>query len=252
MAGVHGRVALVTGAGSEGGIGFAIARALVAGGAKVCVTSTTARIHDRAATLGCMSHIADLTDTAQVASLFAAVTAKLGPVEVLVNNAGMVQSGHDIDRQHLAGWSDAAWAHHMALNINTTFHCCRAALPTMAAQGYGRIVNISSVTGPVVTIDGSSAYATAKAAVTGMTRSIALEYGPQGITCNAVLPGWIETESSSPQEIRAGRATPAGRPGTPDEVAACALFLASAEASYVTGAMLVVDGGNTLQEFKRA
>jgi 3-oxoacyl-[acyl-carrier protein] reductase len=250
MAGVHGRVALVTGAGSEGGIGFAIARALVAGGAKVCVTATTARIHDRAATLGCMSHIADLTDTAQVASLFAAVTAKLGPVEVLVNNAGMVQSGHDIDRQHLAGWSDAAWAHHMALNINTTFHCCRAALPTMAAQGYGRIVNISSVTGPVVTIDGSSAYATAKAAVTGMTRSIALEYGRQGITCNAVLPGWIATESSSDGEIRAGQATPAGRPGTPDEIAAAAVFLASQEASYVTGAMLVVDGGNTLQEMK--
>ncbi|MBK8439290.1 MAG: SDR family oxidoreductase [Rhodobacter sp.] len=243
-------MALVTGAGSEGGIGFAIARALVAGGAKVCVTSTTARIHDRAATLGCMSHIADLTDTAQVASLFAAVTAKLGPVEVLVNNAGMVQSGHDIDRQHLAGWSDAAWAHHMALNINTTFHCCRAALPTMAAQGYGRIVNISSVTGPVVTIDGSSAYATAKAAVTGMTRSIALEYGRQGITCNAVLPGWIATESSSDGEIRAGQATPAGRPGTPDEIAAAAVFLASQEASYVTGAMLVVDGGNTLQEMK--
>jgi 3-oxoacyl-[acyl-carrier protein] reductase len=124
-------------------------------------------------------------------------------------------------------------------------------LPGMAARGYGRIVNISSVTGPVVTIDGSSAYATAKAAVTGMTRSIALEYGTKGITCNAVLPGWIATESSSAKEIRAGMATPAGRAGTPDEVAACALFLASDEASYVTGAMLVVDGGNTLQEMKR-
>ncbi len=250
MAGVRGRVALVTGAGAAGGIGFAIARALVAGGAKVCITATTARIHDRAATLGCMAHIADLTDADQVAGLFAAVAAQLGPVEVLVNNAGMVQTGRDIDRQHLAGWSDAAWAHHMALNINTTFHCCRAALPGMATRGYGRIVNISSVTGPVVTIDGSSAYATAKAAVTGMTRSIALEYGGKGVTCNAVLPGWIQTESSSEGEIAAGARTPTGRPGTPDEVAACALFLASEEASYVTGAMLVVDGGNTLQEMK--
>jgi 3-oxoacyl-[acyl-carrier protein] reductase len=122
----------------------------------------------------------------------------------------------------------------------------------MAERGSGRIVNISSVTGPVVTIDGSSAYATAKAAITGMTRSIALEYGRLGITCNAVLPGWIETESSSEAEVIAGRATPAGRPGTPDEIAAAVQFLASAEASYVTGAMLVVDGGNTLQEMKGA
>jgi 3-oxoacyl-[acyl-carrier protein] reductase len=250
MAGVTGRVALVTGAGAAGGIGFAIARALVAGGARVCVTATTDRIRDRASELGAMSHIADLTDPAKVEGLFRAVETALGPIDILVNNAGMVQSGKRVRRGQLADWSDADWAHHMGLNINTTFHCCRAALPGMAERGYGRIVNISSVTGPVVTIDGSSAYATAKAAITGMTRSIALEYGQQGITCNAVLPGWIATESASPIELRAGKRTPAGRPGTPDEVAACALFLASEEASYVTGAMLVVDGGNTLQEMK--
>jgi 3-oxoacyl-[acyl-carrier protein] reductase len=250
MAGVSDEIALVTGAGAPGGIGFAIARALVSAGARVCVTATSPRIHDRAAELGCMSHVADLTDPAQVAALFPAIAERLGPLSILVNNAGMVQTGKDVARQHLAGWSDAAWAHHMALNINTTFHCCRAALPGMVAQGYGRIVNISSVTGPVVTIDGSSAYATAKAAITGMTRSIALEYGRHGITCNAVLPGWIATESSSADEVAAGGRTPAGRPGTPDEVATCALFLASREASYVTGAMLVVDGGNTLQEMK--
>ena len=246
------RVALVTGAGSAGGIGFATAKALQTAGAKLCITATTDRIFDRAAELGCMAHKADLTDPAQVQGLFAAIAAQLGPVAVLINNAGMVQSGKSVKRTKLGALSDADWAHHMALNIGVTFHCIRAALPAMQAARYGRIVNIGSVTGPQVTIDGSSGYATAKAAIGGMTRSVALEYGAEGITCNAVLPGWIQTKSSSAKEIRAGRATPVGRAGTPDEVAACAVFLASHGASYVNGAMLVVDGGNTLVEMKGA
>ena len=246
------RVALVTGAGSAGGIGFATAKALQTAGAKLCITATTDRIFDRAAELGCMAHKADLTDPAQVQGLFAAIAAQLGPVAVLINNAGMVQSGKSVKRTKLGALSDADWAHHMALNIGVTFHCIRAALPAMQAARYGRIVNIGTVTGPLVTIDGSSGYATAKAAIGGMTRSVALEYGAEGITCNAVLPGWIQTKSSSAKEIRAGRATPVGRAGTPDEVAACAVFLASHGASYVNGAMLVVDGGNTLVEMKGA
>jgi 3-oxoacyl-[acyl-carrier protein] reductase len=246
------RVALVTGAGSADGIGFAIARALASSGARVCITATSPRIFERAAALGCMAHIADLTDSAQVATLFAAVTQRLGSVEVLINNAGMVQIGKHLERAKLGDMTDAAWAHHLGLNIGVTFHCIRAALPAMQAAGYGRIVNIASVTGPMVAIDGSSGYATAKAAITGMTRAVALEYGRDGITCNAVLPGWIETASSSADEISAGQATPAGRPGSPAEVAACALFLGSQAASYVNGAMLVVDGGNTLTEMKGA
>jgi 3-oxoacyl-[acyl-carrier protein] reductase len=246
------RVALITGAGSAGGIGFATAKALQKAGAKLCITATTDRILDRAAELGCMAHKADLIDPAQVQGLFAAIAAQLGPVSVLINNAGMVQSGKSAKRAKLGALSDADWAHHMALNIGVTFHCIRAALPAMQAARYGRIVNIGSVTGSLVTIDGSSGYATAKAAIGGMTRSVALEYGAEGITCNAVLPGWIQTESSSAKEIRAGRATPVGRAGTPDEVAACAVFLASHGASYVNGAMLVVDGGNTLVEMKGA
>jgi len=246
------RVALVTGAGSADGIGFATATSLLTAGAQVCITATSERIFERAAALGCMAHIADLTDPAQVADLFTAVSAQLGPVEVLINNAGMAQSGKQVQAVRLAEMLDADWAAHLALNIGTTFHCIRAALPPMQAAGYGRIVNIGSVTGPVVAIDGSSAYATAKAAITGMTRSVALEYGRDGITCNAVLPGWIATASSIKSELRAGQATPAGRPGSPTEVAACAVFLASEAAAYVNGAMLVVDGGNTLTEIKGA
>ncbi len=251
-AGVAGKVALITGCGSAGGIGFAIARALVAGGARVAITATTDRIFDRAAELGAFAAKADLTDPDQVTRLFAAVTAALGPVEILVNNAGMVQSGKRAKRTQVGGITDAIWQHHLALNVTTAFHCIRAALPAMQAAGYGRIVNMASVTGPMVTIDGSAGYATAKAAMTGLTRATALEYAMHGITCNAVLPGWIATESSPPREIRAGRASPSKRPGTADEVAACALFLASVEASYVNGSMLVVDGGNTLMEMKGA
>ncbi|MEO5615648.1 MAG: SDR family NAD(P)-dependent oxidoreductase [Cypionkella sp.] len=246
------RVALVTGAGSADGIGFAIATALVSAGARVCITATSARIFDRAKALGCMAHIADLTDPAQVADLFAAISVRLGSVEVLINNAGMVQSGKQMQAVKLAQMSDADWAAHLALNIGTTFHCIRAALPAMQTAGYGRIVNIGSVTGPVVAIEGSSAYATAKAAITGLTRSVALEYGRDGITCNAVLPGWIATAASSEAELRAGHTTPVGRPGNPTEVAACAVFLGSEAAAYVNGAMLVVDGGNTLTEMKGA
>jgi 3-oxoacyl-[acyl-carrier protein] reductase len=250
MSGVSGRVALVTGAGALGGIGFATARALAAAGARVAVTATSARIHDRGRDLSALSHVADLTSPSQVADLFAAVEDRLGPVEILVNNAGMLQSGKSVEDALVAQISDGDWAHHMALNLNTTFHCCRAALPGMAARGFGRIVNIASVTGPLVTFAGAAGYATAKSAVAGLTRSIALEYGPHGVTCNAVLPGWIATESQTDAEARAGLATPVGRSGTPGEVAACALFLASDAASYVTGTMLVMDGGNVLQDMK--
>lgn len=109
---------------------------------------------------------------------------------------------------------------------------------------------MASVTGPMVTFAGTAGYSTAKAGMVGLTRSIALEYGARGITCNAVLPGWIASESQTELEAKAGRSTPLGRSGTPEEVAACAVFLSTDEASYVTGSMLVVDGGNTVQDMK--
>lgn len=251
--GVEGRVALVTGAGSPGGIGFAVARALVAAGARVAIAATTRRIEDRLAELG-PGHaalIADLTDGAAAQRLVDEVVERLGaPPAIVVNNAGMTQTGRSQPRQRVEAKEDRYWQRDLDLNVTTAFNVIRAALPAMQAAGYGRIVNVASVTGPVVAIEGSAAYAAGKAAMCGLTRGVALENARTGITCNAVLPGWIETPSSSRREITAGKRSPAGRPGTPDEVAACCLFLASQGAAYVNGAMLVVDGANSIVEMK--
>jgi 3-oxoacyl-[acyl-carrier protein] reductase len=254
MAGFIDRVALVTGSGSAEGIGFACARALAARGAQVAITSTTKRIFERLETLGEVhaAFTADLTVAKDVSELISAVRAKFGRIDIVVNNAGMVQQGIDFKSSRIEDITDAEWQRHLALNVTTAFNVTRAVLPLMQKQKYGRIVNVASVTGPLVTNPKAAGYSSAKAAMTGLTRVTAIENASRNITCNAVLPGWIETASSSKEEILAGKATPSKRPGRPDEIAAACLFLASEEASYVNGAMLVVDGANSLVEFKGA
>ena len=254
MAGVQGRVALVTGAGAVDGIGFATARLLHAAGAKVAITATSARIFDRQTELGAHSFAAtaDLTDPAQVTTLVEQVVNTLGPIDILINNAGMSQTGISGRRATLAETSDAAWAFQIGISLTSAFMVTRSVLPGMIAQRYGRVVHMSSVTGPLVGIDGSGPYAAAKAGMLGMARVMAIENGGHGITVNCIGPGWIETGSSSAAEITAGSYTPLGRPGTPEEIGHVAVFLASQEASYLTGQLIVVDGGNTLQEFKVA
>ena len=251
------RSALVTGAGSAEGIGFATAKLLRSAGARVAITSTTERIHDRRrelddTTRDVFAAVADLTDAQAVADLCARVNETLGPIDILVNNAGMVQIGRDEPSAALHEVSDEKWRYSLDMSLSTAFFMTRAVLPSMIARRYGRIVNMSSVTGPVVGISGSTVYGAAKAGMLGMTRSLAIEAGPHNITVNCVGPGWIHTGSSSDAEVKAGAFTPAGRPGTPDEVGHVAVFLASEEASYVTGQLIVVDGGNTIQEYKVA
>ena len=145
---------------------------------------------------------------------------------------------------------DEDWDMGIERNLTTCYNVTRAVLPGMVERNYGRVVNVSSVTGPLVSNEGEAAYSAAKAAMIGMSRSIAIDVAKNNVTVNNVAPGWVATASQTEKEAIASRYTPAKRAGTPMEMATMIAYLASPGASYVTGQMMVVDGGNSIQETK--
>jgi 3-oxoacyl-[acyl-carrier protein] reductase len=242
--------ALVTGAGAPGGIGFAIARALKESGATVFITSTTERINDRARELGVTGLIADLT----IPEDCQRIIKEIGELDVLVNNAGMtsINSPLGIDEASaLTEVSTEAWQRGIQRNLDTAFNLTKAALPALRKSKSGRIIMIASVTGGLMAMAKQPVYAAAKAALVGLTKSIALDEAKYGITCNAVLPGWIATDTQSAHEQLQGMKTPLGRSGKPTEIAGLVNWLASDTSGYLTGQALVVDGGNSIAEERR-
>ena len=247
------RCALITGAGSPGGIGFAAAKQLGLEGTRVVLTSTTERIRSRVEELrelgiDATGYVTRLDTEAEVGSLFDVLSAAGTVPSIVVNNAGMVTVGDaEMDSGDILTSVDA-WNRSLASNLTTAFLVSRAAVPAMRDAGWGRIVNVSSVTGPVMASRADVSYATAKAGMVGMTRALAVDEAAHGITANAVAPGWIATMSQLPDEAAAGRRVPLGRSGTPEEVASAIVWLASVGASYVTGQVIVIDGGNSVAE----
>ncbi|MCU1549836.1 MAG: Dehydrogenase with different specificity [Glaciihabitans sp.] len=248
-----GRTALVSGAGSAAGIGIATARALGELGARVAITSTTDRIHERVAELqrdgiDAIGFAAQLDTEDVVAKLVAELDrASIAPT-ILVNNAGMV-SVSDGEMLHGDITSDVAdWQRSLDMNLTSAFLITRALIPAMRQARWGRIINVSSVSGPVMASRSDVAYAAAKAGMVGLTRALAVDEASLGITANAVAPGWIASGSQLTSEVEEGRRVPMRRSGTVGEVASVIAWLASPGASYITGQVIVVDGGNSVGE----
>ena len=236
-----GKTALVTGA--SGGIGGAIAKTLHAAGANVGLSGTrTEPLEALAAELGDRAHVlpCNLGDAEAVTALPKRATDAMGGLDILVNNAG-------ITRDNLfMRMSDEEWQSVIDVNLTSTFRLCKGVLRGMMKARWGRIVNISSVVGATGN-PGQGNYAAAKAGMVGMTKSLAYEVATRGITVNAVAPGFIETamtdKLTDDQKSAILTQIPSGRMGTPDEIASAVLYLSSAEAGYVTGTTLHVNGG---------
>ena len=236
-----GKTALITGA--TGTIGSAIARMLHAQGATVAISGTRREVLDGLATeFGSRVHVlpCNLADAAEVEALIPRAEEAMGQVDILVANAGVTRDNL------LVQLRDEDWDQVIAINLSATFRLARSAVRGMMRRRYGRVIAITSVVGATGN-PGQSNYVAAKAGITGMIKAIAQEYAKRGVTANCVAPGFIVTPmteklNDKQRDVILSK-VPANRAGTPDEVAAAVVFLASEEAAYVTGQTLHVNGG---------
>lgn len=248
-ASLEGRVALVTGAGA--GLGRAIAAELAARGADVAVTGrspgsiaeTAEQV--RAAGGSARSFTLDVASGASVEAAVGEITASLGRIDIVINNAGVLDAFLPaIDT------SEALWDEILTINLKGQFLVARAVLPQMVRRRSGVFVNMASAAGTVGGM-GGTAYTSSKHGVIGLTRQMAVDYGPHGVRANALCPGSIDTEMSrvflaeNPDVVTLVNSVPAGRQGSPEEIARLAAFLAGDEAPFMTGAVLTIDGGWT-------
>ena len=249
------KTALITGGGR--GIGRTIALAFAREGIRIAVAArTVVQVEQVAAEIGneAIALVCDVADPASVERMFSELRERFGDADILVNNAGIAESAT------LVNTTDDLWHRHLSINLSGTFYCTRAALPAMLKNGWGRVINIASIAGktgaPYI-----AAYSASKHGVLGLTRSVALEVGANGITVNAICPGYVDTEMvvRGVERIttRTGRSaeealdslkkmSPQNRLVTPEEVAAVALLLASDEGRGINGQGINIDGGSVL------
>lgn len=247
MVDLSGKVAVVTGAAQ--GIGREIALSLAENGAKVIVTDVTDQVFDVLKEIDALGREGlaikcDVTDPAEGKDVVGEVLDKYGKVDIVVNNAGIYPA------RAFTEMTEEEWDRVLRINLRGTFHCTKAALPTMIKQRYGKIINISSIAGSVVGFQNLVHYSASKAGIVGFTRSLALEVAQYGININAVAPGTIETPGTKTDEIvyeQTRKTIPLNRWGLPKDVANLVVFLASDDSSFITGQCIVVDGGYTLQ-----
>ena len=244
--GLAGRTALVTG--GAGALGLAIARSLGKAGARVVVNDLDAAACERAVAqlqgegIAAAAAVFSVTDPASVDSAVERLRAGGWVIDILVSNAG------NQNRKPLVEMSIEEWKQIQAVHVEGAFNCCHAILPGMVAQGRGSVVLMSSVAGQA-TIPNIAAYATAKGALAALTRAIAVEYGPKGITCNALAPGFVRTAFTKALQEREGfdaflkEAVPAGRWAEPDDIAPLVIALAGKGGSFINGQVVAIDGG---------